>query len=294
MLVRRDLFQDTGGFDEALFAYYEDLAFGWQLWMRGHEVWLSPRAIVYHRHHGTSGKWMEAPRVRLYERNALRNVFVGLERDNVGRVLSAALLLSVARTLHAAGLSPGEPEGDGRRWSTVRRLGWRLTPAVLWQHVRTVLISRGAGRAAGVGGSLRRLGVRGLSHTLLSTVRFVLRGRQITRSGRAAYAIEHGRQGRDLDESLDFLGAEAAAGLVALSEWLETVPEQRRRRAELQQSRVCTDREIVERFGSHWTRPVILQDGAGYARMHDVIATALDVASIKDGPASRDASADRP
>ena len=66
LLVRRDVFLETGGWDEAAFAYYEDVELGWRFWLLGHEVWFSPRSIVYHKHHGTWGRWPEPPRLRLY------------------------------------------------------------------------------------------------------------------------------------------------------------------------------------------------------------------------------------
>ena len=282
MLVRRDLFLETGGFDEALFAYYEDLAFGWQLWVRGHEVWLSPRAVVRHRHHGTSGKWMEAPRVRLYERNSLRNVFIALEQAHVGRVLTAALLLCGERTLISAGLAAGEPDDEERAWLGMRRVGWRLQPSILWQHARTVLISQGAGRALGVGGSLRRLGVGGLVHTLSSTARFAMRGRQITRAGRATFQMERGLQAASFDETLDFVDAETAARLVALNEWLATFGEQRQRRAALQRERRRGDRDILARFGSHWTKPVSVVERASYAQFHERLVRVFGLESISD------------
>ena len=42
VLFRRDVFEESGGWDTT-FAYYEDVEFGWRLWMLGHEVWFAPR-----------------------------------------------------------------------------------------------------------------------------------------------------------------------------------------------------------------------------------------------------------
>src|SRR5262249_3996083 len=72
MLIDREILLASGGWDEGTFAYYEDVELGWRLWLLGHEVWRSPKAIVYHKHHGTSNRWSEPARLRLFERNSLR------------------------------------------------------------------------------------------------------------------------------------------------------------------------------------------------------------------------------
>ncbi len=112
MLARRDVFLETGGWDEGAFAYYEDVELGWRFWLLGHEVWFSPRSIVYHKHHGTWGRWPEPPRLRLYERNSLRILYTHLERDTLQRLLPAALLLAVDRALLATHVSRASESGD--------------------------------------------------------------------------------------------------------------------------------------------------------------------------------------
>ena len=79
MLVDRRTFIEIGGFDEGAFAYYEDVELGWRLGVLGFETWRSPGSVVRHKHHGTSGRWAESPRIRLCERNALRMLFGLLE-----------------------------------------------------------------------------------------------------------------------------------------------------------------------------------------------------------------------
>ena len=44
---------------------------GWRMSLAGHETVLAPRAITYHRLHGTARRWGHTLRLRLYERNAL-------------------------------------------------------------------------------------------------------------------------------------------------------------------------------------------------------------------------------
>jgi GT2 family glycosyltransferase len=97
MLVGRQLFLDTGGFDPGFFAYFEDVDFGWRLWVLGFKVRLATRARTYHRHHGTSSRFPDHQRVLLYERNALRAVIKNYDDEHLHRVLGPALLLAAKR-----------------------------------------------------------------------------------------------------------------------------------------------------------------------------------------------------
>jgi GT2 family glycosyltransferase len=48
MAIRRELFEQLGGFTEELFMYQEDLVLGWRVRLRGLRVVVSPGADVYH------------------------------------------------------------------------------------------------------------------------------------------------------------------------------------------------------------------------------------------------------
>lgn len=99
MLVRRDLFLDAGGFDEDYFIYFEDVDFGWRLWLLGYEIVYAPQAIVAHRHHGTTGGQddVNVKRWLLAERNALFTIVKNYDAANLAQVLPAALLLALQR-----------------------------------------------------------------------------------------------------------------------------------------------------------------------------------------------------
>lgn len=92
MLVDRKVFLGAGGFDEDFFAYYEDVDFGWRLWVLGYRVILSPKSIVYHVHHGTSKLFSEDKLRFLKERNALFSVYKNYEDENLAKVFSGTLL----------------------------------------------------------------------------------------------------------------------------------------------------------------------------------------------------------
>lgn len=105
MLIRRDLFLELGGFDDAFTAYFEDVDLGWRLWLAGYRVVFEPAAVTYHRKHGTGGRLFPVERrYALAEANALRMLVKNLEEANLRRVLPVALMLGVQRSLSQAGV----------------------------------------------------------------------------------------------------------------------------------------------------------------------------------------------
>jgi len=50
MLLRRDMIDDVGDFDERLFMYYEDLDLAWRARLRGWRFIYEPRAVAHHVH----------------------------------------------------------------------------------------------------------------------------------------------------------------------------------------------------------------------------------------------------
>jgi GT2 family glycosyltransferase len=99
MVVRRDVFAEVGGFDASYVAFFEDVDFGWRLWVLGHEVRYVPGSVVYHRHHGTFNKF-GYPRERyLLERNALATIFKNYGDELLARTLPGTIVLSALRGL---------------------------------------------------------------------------------------------------------------------------------------------------------------------------------------------------
>lgn len=54
-IYRKDLVEKLGGFDEAHFAYLEDLDLSWRARIHGYCHWYTPEAVVYHVGSATSG-----------------------------------------------------------------------------------------------------------------------------------------------------------------------------------------------------------------------------------------------
>lgn len=97
MLCNREVFLEAGGFDPDFFAYFEDVDFGWRLWLLGHKIRLAARALSYHHHHGTSSRFPVHQRFILFERNSLRMIIKNYDDENLSRVLGPALLLTCYR-----------------------------------------------------------------------------------------------------------------------------------------------------------------------------------------------------
>lgn len=97
MIVDRKLFLDLGGFDDEFFAYFEDVDFGWRLWLTGYRIAAASDAIVYHRFHGTADAVPDFRLIRFYERNALITLLKNVEEKNLPRLLAGALMLAARR-----------------------------------------------------------------------------------------------------------------------------------------------------------------------------------------------------
>ncbi|HZE66041.1 MAG TPA: glycosyltransferase family 2 protein [Sporichthyaceae bacterium] len=97
MIVRADLFRETGGFDDRYFMFFEDVDFGWRLNLMGHRVRYVPTSVVYHRHHGSIGKVPSWYHQYLCERNALMTMYKNLSDETLARSFAAAIGLTVRR-----------------------------------------------------------------------------------------------------------------------------------------------------------------------------------------------------
>ena len=106
MIVDRAAFLDAGGFDETFFAYFEDVDLGWRLNLLGHQVVFAPRAVTWHKGRGTAGRWAVAPRLRLYERNALAMIYKNYSDETLARVAPVAISLALSRALAGLDIDP--------------------------------------------------------------------------------------------------------------------------------------------------------------------------------------------
>ncbi|HUZ77185.1 MAG TPA: glycosyltransferase, partial [Chloroflexota bacterium] len=64
-LLRREMLDDIGLFDEGCFAYLEDVDLAWRAQLRGWKTMLAPEAVVYHAMSATAGEGSPFKRYRL-------------------------------------------------------------------------------------------------------------------------------------------------------------------------------------------------------------------------------------
>lgn len=116
VLVQRALFLDVGGFDEDFFMYYEDLDFGWRLWLLGYKVLFAPDAVAVHKHHGSISRIPDAQRWLTFfqKRNSLYALLKNYEESRLGPVM-ATILTATVDGIWASATEAGELPGDSFR-----------------------------------------------------------------------------------------------------------------------------------------------------------------------------------
>ena len=130
MIVDRAVYNAVGGFDDDFFAFYEDVDFGWRLWVLGYEVGFCTGAVVYHHSGATGGRAAAHRKLKLLERNALYALVKNYGDETLACVLPAALLLLVKRMALQSGIRREEfvfstdddpPQTDGAPLRLPRR-----------------------------------------------------------------------------------------------------------------------------------------------------------------------------
>jgi GT2 family glycosyltransferase/glycosyltransferase involved in cell wall biosynthesis len=118
LFVRAATYRELGGFDERFFMFYEDVDLGWRLNLRGWRVRYVPTSVAYHRHHQSMSDIDNSREIYLLERNALASLYKNVSDKALGKVLPAAIALSVRRATARWGIDPTSLEitnkpGDG-------------------------------------------------------------------------------------------------------------------------------------------------------------------------------------
>ncbi len=111
LFIRRNVFQELGGFDPHYFMFFEEADLCWRARLRGYQVGVVPAAIIYHKSGGTAGSSlvgkgghsMSANKRRLSHRNQLITLLKNYSLPALCVTLPLLALLTVGEvTLLAA------------------------------------------------------------------------------------------------------------------------------------------------------------------------------------------------
>jgi GT2 family glycosyltransferase len=259
MLIRRDVFEQLEGWDPDFFGFFEDIDLGWRLNLLGHDAWFNPRAVVYHRLHGTYERMKSHRLSVLFERNALFAIYKCLDDEHLAAALPAALYLLNERALSAAGVDPAE---------------FQINPQPAAPSVQ-----RHAARAASPG--------------LVAKARSALRRHGVLRTGRRTVAYLGRRLARlgDLPapaaEDTVTLPKLAVAHYVGLSEFAHSLDRMTEKRRRIQAERVRSDAEIFEINGDIL---VPVHDDPAFEEFYSWLVATLDLRSrfgVREAAANR-------
>ncbi len=111
MTVRRDLYLETGGFDDDFFAYLEDVDFGWRQWVYGNRIIAEPRAVARHRGGATGEALGLYSRGFLFEKNAFSTAYKNFDDEHFRAYMPAILGAFIGRIAEMlATRNPGASE----------------------------------------------------------------------------------------------------------------------------------------------------------------------------------------
>lgn len=245
MLIRRDVYLESGGLDEDYFAYFEDVDLGWRLWVLGHRIRFCPEAVVYHRHNGTSSRFDWRKKVVLFERNAMFSVVKNYERASLERIWPAALLLGFKRLAIRSGVAREE---------------YRFGPSAPRPSVE---VPPSETRLAKVIKNLRQLGFKmTVKKVLVAIARKILHrwGSQSEENGATVPVLR-----------------EAYASVVGMEDFIDHLPRVMQKRREIQARRRRSDSEIFRIFGDP-LRPI--EARGGYDESHYLLAKELGLTEL--------------
>jgi GT2 family glycosyltransferase len=103
MIVRREAFENVGGFDSDFFLLFEETDFCWRIWLSGQRVVLVPRSKVYHRARAAYRLTQETS--YLFNRNRICSMLKNYDIKYVVRFVPSNFLIILGTGLYMLGKS---------------------------------------------------------------------------------------------------------------------------------------------------------------------------------------------
>lgn len=101
--VRRDIFDQVGGFDESLFLFLEDVDLSWRIRMAGWGIVYVGDSVVYHEWMGSTSQLAPSDIQYLFNRNRLRLILKNYSHLKLIRVLPTYIALQIGLILWIVG-----------------------------------------------------------------------------------------------------------------------------------------------------------------------------------------------
>ena len=107
MVVRKEVIEKIGGFDEKLAVHTEDLDFSWRIWIGGWKIIYVPDSVVYHKFKGYEerARLMNATKSFVYfhiNKNTFRTLIKNYELKSLIKYLPIAFLIVFGRGIFVA------------------------------------------------------------------------------------------------------------------------------------------------------------------------------------------------
>lgn len=95
LIVRRNVFENIGGFDSKYFMWYEDNDLCWRIHLSGHKIISVPSAVIYHAVSGSVSKIPKPQSFYLNERNRIITLIKNYEYTSLFKTLPILLILEI-------------------------------------------------------------------------------------------------------------------------------------------------------------------------------------------------------
>lgn len=102
VLIKKDIFQKLGGFDENYFMYYEDGDLSWRMRLAGYKILVNPNSVVYHNYKyiPVEGYLRKKRKFYLLERNRLVNLLKNYSLRSLILLLPAMVVMELCLNLY--------------------------------------------------------------------------------------------------------------------------------------------------------------------------------------------------
>lgn len=107
MAIRKNIFNELGGFNEEFEFHMEEIDLCWRVWHSGRQIWCQPKSVVYHL--GGGSLPMDSPRKVYYNyRNSLLMLTINLQSFRVLKIILRLCLDGIAGVRSMLQLKPKE------------------------------------------------------------------------------------------------------------------------------------------------------------------------------------------